>query len=123
MHPDDVLKEVMRNLLIRSIDKLWQEYLLHIDHLRTEVYLRAVGQKDPLLEFKQEAFVLFETFSYQLKAEIANAVFKFRMALPEDQVDQSKPETLVSKKNKRNSIEFKTSLSSLSELDLSENRH
>lgn len=123
MHPDEVLKEVMRNLLIRSIDKLWQEYLLHIDHLRTEVYLRAVGQKDPLLEFKQEAFVLFETFSYQLKAEIANAVFKFRMALPEDQVDQSKPETLVSKKNKRNSIEFKTSLSSLSELDLSENRH
>jgi len=79
MQPDAILTAVVRNLLIRCIDKLWQEHLLHIDHLRTEVHLRAVGQKDPLLEFKHEAFSLFDSLTSRIKLEVAHALFKFEM--------------------------------------------
>ena len=81
--PMAILQEVLRSLLTRNIDRLWQEHLLHIDHLRTEVHLRALGQKDPLLEFKHEAFALFDSFSLKLKLEIAHALFKFEMIVPE----------------------------------------
>ncbi len=80
-----VLHEVVRSILLRNIDKLWQEHLLTIDHLRTEVNMRVVGQKDPLLEFKHEAFALFDTFSNELKLEIAHGLFKFQMMPPEEQ--------------------------------------
>jgi len=86
-HPlpaEKILSQVIRNLLIRTIDHLWQEHLLHIDHLRTEVHLRALGQKDPLLEFKHEAFSLFDAFTSKLKTEIAHTLFKFEMILPQE---------------------------------------
>jgi preprotein translocase subunit SecA len=83
MEPEKILREVVRNVLIRNIDSLWQEHLLHIDHLRTEVALRAIAQKDPLLEFKHEAFALFDTLSLRIKEEITHALFKFSMVLPQ----------------------------------------
>lgn len=87
MTPEQVLSEVVRNLLIRNIDRLWQDHLLQIDHLRAEIHLRSIGQKDPLLEFKHEAFSMFESLSLKIKLEIAHALFKFAMVLP----DQEEP--------------------------------
>ncbi|KAG6559589.1 Protein translocase subunit SecA [Candidatus Rhabdochlamydia oedothoracis] len=84
---EKVLCQVVRGLLIRTIDRLWQEHLLHIDHLRSEVHLRAVGQKDPLMEFKHEAFALFDLLSLEIKQEIAHALFKFTMVMPENFVE------------------------------------
>ena len=82
MSPDMILCEVIRSLLVRNIDRIWQEHLLNIDHLRTEVNIRSVGQKDPLLEFKHEAFALFDSLSLRIKQEISHALFKFEMVLP-----------------------------------------
>lgn len=79
--PAEIISEVIRNLLIRCIDRLWQEHLLHIDHLRTEVSLRSIGQKDPLLEFKHEAFALFDSLSQRIKTEITHGLFKFAMVV------------------------------------------
>jgi preprotein translocase subunit SecA len=76
---DGVLNEVVRNLMIRKIDQLWQEHLLHVDHLRSDVHMRTVGQKDPLLEFKHESFALFEAFSIRLREEISRDIFRFEM--------------------------------------------
>lgn len=83
--PEQILNQVIGSLLIRNIDRLWQEHLLNIDHLRAEVHLRVVGQKDPLLEFKHEAFALFDELSLKIKLEIAHALFKFEMVMPEPQ--------------------------------------
>lgn len=83
INPLLVIYDVIRNLLIRNIDRLWQEHLLNIDHLRTEVNLRSIGNKDPLLEFKHEAFQLFSELSKKMKIEIAHALFKFEMVLPD----------------------------------------
>ena len=75
----NVLQEVLRNLIVRKCDQLWQEHLLGIDHLRSDVHMRTVGQKDPLLEFKHESFALFEKFSEHLRLDIARDFFRFEM--------------------------------------------
>ncbi len=71
--------EAVRNLIVRKIDGLWQEHLLKMDHLRTDVNLRTVGQRDPLTEFKHEAFSLFDEFGRTLKTEIAQDLFRFEI--------------------------------------------
>jgi len=81
--PIIVLQDVLRNMIIKAIDRHWQEHLLMIDNLRAEVALRVVGQKDPLTEFKHEAFHLFDRFSLRLKTELAHALFAFQMVLPQ----------------------------------------
>lgn len=86
-----VLQEVIRNLMVRKIDQLWQEHLLSIDHLRSDVHMRTVGQKDPLLEFKHESFSLFEAFSLRLRQEITRDLFRFEMMpqTPEQRLQQA----------------------------------
>ncbi len=115
INPDGVLFEVVRSILIRSMDRLWQEHLLHIDHLRTEVHLRTVGQKDPLLEFKHEAFVLFDTFTAKLKVEMAHALFKFQMVVPDDEPPQREEI-----RRARSKVEFLTDLSLMPELEFTQ---
>lgn len=85
----NVISEIVRSLMVREIDQLWQEHLLHIDHLRSDVHMRTVGQKDPLLEFKHESFALFESFSIRLREAIARDLFRFEM-MPQQQ-QQSAP--------------------------------
>jgi preprotein translocase subunit SecA len=80
---DNLLHQVIRSIMIRKIDHLWQEHLLSIDHLRSDVHLRAVGQRDPLMEFKHEAFALFDRFSQRVKLEIAEDFFHFELVPPE----------------------------------------
>lgn len=80
--PNSVLQEVLRSIIIRAVDKAWQEHLMHIDHLRTEVSLRAVGQKDPLTEFKHEAFRLFDNLTLRMQTDICHHLFKFEMVAP-----------------------------------------
>ena len=78
-----VLCDILRSLLIKCIDRNWQEHLLSIDHLRTEVGMRTLAQKDPLLEFKHEAFALFDEFSKTIQTEICHATFNFEMVIPD----------------------------------------
>lgn len=95
-----MLQEVIRNLMIRKIDQLWIEHLLSIDHLRTDVHMRTVGQKDPLLEFKHEAFSLFEAFSQQLRKEIARDLFRFEM-MPQQNSERNLQHILQRKQKPR----------------------
>jgi preprotein translocase subunit SecA len=73
---------VLRHLMVRKIDQLWQEHLLMMDHLRADVNLRAVGQRDPLTEFKHEAFAMFDELSHRLRAEIGQDLFRFEIIPP-----------------------------------------
>jgi preprotein translocase subunit SecA len=108
--PEGILREVVRNVLIRTIDQYWQEHLLHIDHLRAEVHMRTIGQKDPLLEFKHEAFVLFENLSFKIKLEIAHSLFKFTVVLPEPELE---PEKKVVPPKRHERLQHRTDLSFL----------
>jgi preprotein translocase subunit SecA len=74
-----VVDSALRDIMLRRVDQLWQEHLLNMDHLRADVNLRSVGQKDPLLEFKHEAFALFETLSRNMHSGIAVNLFRFEI--------------------------------------------
>lgn len=84
-HPVD---GAIRNLMLRKLDHMWQEHLLHMDHLRADVNLRAVGQRDPLTEFKHEAFALFDELSRQLRIEVARSLFRFEIIAPQQSLQQ-----------------------------------
>lgn len=86
--PPKPAHNAVRNLMLRKTDQLWQEHLLRMDHLRSDVTLRAVGQRDPLTEFKHEAFSLFDDLSRNLKSEIARAIFRFEIITPSQQTLQ-----------------------------------
>lgn len=56
----DIMRDIEKRILIQTLDELWKEHLLALDHLRHAIHLRAFGQRDPLNEYKQEAFGMFE---------------------------------------------------------------
>ncbi len=73
-------KAAVRGVILHKVDELWQEHLLAMDHLRTEVSLRAVAQRDPLMEFKHEAFRLFHELTARLHTDTARNLFKIELA-------------------------------------------
>src|SRR5690606_12640206 len=56
-----------KRILLQTLDQLWKDHLLSLDHLRQGIHLRGYGQRDPLNEYKQEAFSLFEQMLNQLR--------------------------------------------------------
>ena len=63
----DVLRMVEKGLLLQLLDQTWKDHLLTLDHLRAGIVLRAYGQRDPLNEYKTEAFTLFEAMLAELR--------------------------------------------------------
>ncbi|KPK32624.1 MAG: preprotein translocase subunit SecA [Chlamydiae bacterium SM23_39] len=100
----NILNEIVRNILIMNIDEMWQKHLLSIDHLRSDVQLRSVGQKDPLLEFKHEAFRLFDILSQTLKLKISKNLFLFELLPKNEEVKVNRQKPYQSEKVEDNSF-------------------
>jgi preprotein translocase subunit SecA len=77
----EALKEVERYTILTAIDKLWQEHLYEMDSLRYSIGLRAHGQRDPLIEYKAEAFKMFEELMVNIKTEICHNIFRSASSL------------------------------------------
>ncbi|HHU14095.1 MAG TPA: preprotein translocase subunit SecA, partial [Lentisphaerae bacterium] len=71
-----VLPIMERAVFLSGIDRQWQDYLRAMDELRHGVNLRAYGQRDPLIEYKREAFNMFEELMTNIKTEVATSVFR-----------------------------------------------
>ncbi|MBK9293872.1 MAG: preprotein translocase subunit SecA [Oligoflexia bacterium] len=82
-----VFKEVQKMILLQSIDTRWKEHLLSMDHLKEGINLRAWGQKDPLIEYKKEAFSLFSQMDATIKFETLERLMKIQI-VQENQVEQ-----------------------------------
>ena len=76
----EVMRYMERTILLRLIDQYWKEHLLNLDRLRQGINLRAYGQRDPLNEYKQEAFALFENMSKTIRRETVRALAMFEFA-------------------------------------------
>ena len=61
----ELMRMAEKSLLLQILDHLWKEHLLNLDHLRQGIHLRGYGQRDPLNEYKKEAFALFEAHAHQ----------------------------------------------------------
>ena len=72
----EVLPYMERGVFLQVIDREWQDYLRAMDDLRTGVNLRAYGQRDPLVEYKKEAFGMFETLMATIKSKVVSAEFR-----------------------------------------------
>ena len=66
----DYMRQVEKNFLLQMVDLQWREHLMHLDHLRNVIGLRGYGQRDPLNEYKTEAFTLFERLLYDLRHQV-----------------------------------------------------
>lgn len=69
-------ENIQRSLLLRSIDTLWVEHLDAMDHLRQGIGLRGYGQRDPLVEYKREAFGMFERLQEGIRKQVVYSIFK-----------------------------------------------
>ncbi len=65
-----------RYILLNAIDRLWQEHLYAMDGLREGIYLRSYGQKDPLIEYKTEAYEMFSQLMAGIKSEVLSNLFR-----------------------------------------------
>jgi len=70
----DVMRMVEKSLLLQILDQAWKEHLLQLDHLRQGIGLRAYGQRDPLNEYKREAFNLFEQMLHDLRERVTTVL-------------------------------------------------
>jgi preprotein translocase subunit SecA len=77
----DKLSIVERYVILTAIDKLWQEHLYEMDSLRYSIGLRAHGQRDPLIEYKAEAFKIFDELMVNIKTEICHNIFRSASSL------------------------------------------
>jgi preprotein translocase subunit SecA len=64
------MRHLEKNFLLQMVDMQWREHLMHLDHLRNVIGLRGYGQRDPLNEYKTEAFSLFETLIGDLRQNV-----------------------------------------------------
>jgi preprotein translocase subunit SecA len=77
----DALPSIERYTILGAIDRLWQEHLYAMDSLRSSIGLRAYGQRDPLIEYKAEAFQLFDELMVNIKSEVCHNIFRSASSL------------------------------------------
>ncbi|WP_454761247.1 preprotein translocase subunit SecA [Caulobacter segnis] len=90
----DQMRSVEKNFLLQMIDLQWREHLMHLDHLRNVIGLRGYGQRDPLNEYKTEAFSLFEKLLGDLRTNTTRWLMTVEIAYAEPEVPHT-PEGLV----------------------------
>jgi len=89
----NVFLSAERGLLLRAIDTLWIEHLEAIDHLRQGIGLRGYGQRDPLVEYKREAYTLFTGLLEYIRRQVVYSIYKMTVAI------ESAPASLLANRN------------------------
>jgi len=82
----DVKAGMSRFVVLRGIDQLWTEHLVTVDHLRDSVRFRSYNQKDPLIEFKQDAMSIFLSMLDEISREVSRTIFKVKPELVPTQI-------------------------------------
>jgi len=95
-----VLRQVEKGILLRVVDTLWMEHIDEMSNLRDAVSLRGYAQRDPLIEYKQDAFVMFRKLLEVIQHNVINTLFKVQInveapakALPKSEIDPTKLNT------------------------------
>ncbi|MFC0240378.1 preprotein translocase subunit SecA [Rhodopseudomonas telluris] len=79
----DVMRYAEKSILLQTLDHLWREHLVMLDHLRQVIGLRGYGQRDPLQEYKSEAFNLFQEMSAHLREAVTAQLMRVEIIPPE----------------------------------------
>lgn len=106
---EEVMREIEKFSYLGSLDKLWIDHIDRIDSLRENVRLRAYGQKNPIVEFKNEAFGMFETLVDRIEEEFATRIFRVGVARAPQEIPLSMATTNVDRSDNTGLVEEKTS--------------
>ncbi len=80
----EMFRQIEKMVLLQTLDHLWREHLVTLEHLRQVIGFRAYGQRDPLNEYKSEAFVLFQGMLAKLREAVTGQLMHVELASPED---------------------------------------
>lgn len=95
--PDNIMRMVEKNILMQVLDQLWKEHIATLDLMRHTIVLRAYGQKDPLNEYKKEAFKMFSDMLDMLKEKVTFLICRTVIqtdALDALQIQENRPQNM-----------------------------
>jgi preprotein translocase subunit SecA len=90
----DNMRQIEKMVLLQTLDHLWREHLVTLEHLRHVIGFRAYGQRDPVNEYKQEAFHLFEAMLSKLRETVTSQLMQVELAPQEEPLAAYQPEPL-----------------------------
>ncbi len=90
-HRDRVLSWI----LLGVIDEKWRDHLYDLDHLKASIGFRGWGQKDPLIEYKQEAYEMFVDLMGDIRKSVSSLMFRAQIGVPEQQPRRPPPQRMV----------------------------
>jgi len=76
---DEMTQEAEKWLMLETIDHAWKRHMLNLDHLKEGINLRSWGQKNPLIEYKKEAFAMFQDMMSSIRADIVHHIFHLNL--------------------------------------------
>ena len=83
----EILRELERKVLLSVLDRRWREHLYEMDYLQEGIGLRAMAQRDPLVEYQREGYELFSAMMDAIKEELASLVFNVEVKIEGDEVE------------------------------------
>ena len=89
---DNHAKEIEKRIFLQSIDLNWKSHIQYLEQLRQVIGLRSYGQRDPLVEYKKEAFELFSNLLEKLKLDYVTILMNLKVVVETNQNDESKRE-------------------------------
>jgi len=75
----DIMKQAEKWLVLETIDQAWKQHMLNLDHLKEGINLRSWGQKNPLIEYKKEAFAMFREMMDQIRFDVVRHIFHLNL--------------------------------------------
>jgi preprotein translocase subunit SecA len=87
-----LFKEIFKTIALSNLDHLWREHLHILERLKEGIYLRGYAARDPLIEYKKEAFLLFENMLFTLKERVLQDLIKVQIASQEELEEQVRKE-------------------------------
>jgi preprotein translocase SecA subunit len=94
-----MLRQLEKIIMLQTIDVLWKDHLLNMDHLKEGIGLRGYGQKNPLQEYQKEGYDMFEDMSHRIQEDVVQKLFTVELAresvAPELELQQPRPQRMV----------------------------
>src|SRR5207302_8202050 len=85
---EELMRDLERFVILQVVDTRWREHLENMDYLREGVHLRAMAQKDPLVEYTSEGHTMFQELNAQIREEVLGTLYHAQLA-PEDAEQRS----------------------------------
>jgi preprotein translocase subunit SecA len=90
------MRELERRVVLSVIDRKWRDHLYEMDYLKEGIGLRAMAQRDPLVEYQREGFVMFQQMMGSIREEVITYLFNVEVSVNQSPVDQIRPQSNLS---------------------------